>query len=107
MVGHSTSTNRLPEGGLSKEFAAEMGMKPNLLPKLSLSESASKIATAANSGADPATSANMQNCMECVRNHKTPNGNIEAGYSHSVALCMTIAARQTGRRVTFADANKK
>jgi hypothetical protein len=41
--------------------------------------------------------------MECVRSRKTPNADIEAGYSHSIALCMTIAALQTGQRVTFDD----
>jgi hypothetical protein len=41
--------------------------------------------------------------MECVRSRKTPNANIEAGYSHSIALCMTIAAIQTGQRVGFDD----
>ena len=45
----------------------------------------------------------MRNWMECVRTRKTPNADIEAGYSHSVALCMTIAAMQTGQRVTFDD----
>jgi hypothetical protein len=39
--------------------------------------------------------------MECVRSRKQPNANVDAGYSHSVALCMTIAAIQTGQRVTF------
>jgi predicted dehydrogenase len=96
-----------PEGGLTKEYAAEMDMKPNLLPKISLSESASKIATSANTGGDPDTSANMQNWMECVRSRKTPNANIEAGYSHSVALCMTIAAVQSGRRVSFDDSKQE
>jgi len=52
---------------------------------------------------DEATSANMKNWMECIRNGKTPNANIEAGYSHSIALCMTIAAMQTGQRATFDD----
>jgi hypothetical protein len=42
-----------------------------------------------------------------VRSRKTPNANIEAGYSHSVALCMTIAAIQTGKRVTFDDAKQE
>ena len=58
----------------------------------------------AETGVDDSTSANMRNWMECVRSRKTPNANIEAGYSHSVALCMTIAAMQTGQRVTFDDA---
>jgi predicted dehydrogenase len=95
------------EGGLTKQYADEMGMQPNLLPKLSLRETARKIATGADTGSDPDTSANMRNWMECVRSRKTPNASIEAGYSHSVALCMTIAAIQTGRRVTFDDARQE
>jgi hypothetical protein len=40
--------------------------------------------------------------MECVRsrNRKT-NADIQAAYDHSVALCMTIAAINTGKKVTF------
>jgi hypothetical protein len=49
------------------------------------------------------TSANMRNWMECVASRKTPNADVEAGYSHSVALCMTIAALHTGQRITFDD----
>jgi hypothetical protein len=45
--------------------------------------------------------------MECVRSRKTPNASIEAGYSHSVALCMTIAAIQTGRRAGFDDGKQE
>jgi predicted dehydrogenase len=96
-----------PEGGLTKNYADDMGMKSNLLPNISLLESASKMATTASTGNDPETSANMSNWMECVRSRKTPNAHIEAGYSHSVALCMTIAAIQTGRRVTFDDAKQE
>jgi hypothetical protein len=48
----------------------------------------------------------MRNWMECVRSRKTPNASVDAGYSHSVALCMTIAAIQTGQRVTFDDATQ-
>ncbi|HEX4378916.1 MAG TPA: hypothetical protein VH022_02700, partial [Candidatus Acidoferrum sp.] len=36
-----------------------------------------------------------------------PNADIEAGYNHSVALCMTIAAIQTGERVSFDDARQE
>ena len=57
----------------------------------------------ANTGGDPQTSANMRNWMECVRSRKTPNAPIEAGYSHSIALCMNVAAIQTGQKVTFDD----
>jgi predicted dehydrogenase len=96
-----------PEGGLSKQYADEMGMRPNLLPKISLLDSAPKIATSADTGGDPDTSANVRNWMECVRSRQTPNASIEAGYQHSVALCMTVAAIQTGRRVTFDDAKQE
>jgi predicted dehydrogenase len=95
------------EGGLTKQFASEMKMEPNLLPSVSLASSAGHMATGANTGGDADTSANVRNWMECVRSRKTPNANIEAGYSHSVALCMTIAAIQTGRRVTFDDAKQE
>ncbi len=92
-----------PTGGLTAKFAAEMNMQPNLLQKFSLMENADKINTDASTGVDPQTSANMRNWMECVRSRKTPNASIEAGYSHSVALCMNIAAIQTGQKVTFND----
>jgi hypothetical protein len=92
-----------PLGGLSQEAAVAMGMKPNLLPKVSLDESAGKISNSANTGSDPDTIANVRNWMECVRSRKIPNASIDAGYSHSVALCMTIAAIHTGKRITFND----
>ncbi|MGD0789036.1 MAG: Gfo/Idh/MocA family oxidoreductase [Terracidiphilus sp.] len=92
-----------PTGGLRAREAAAMGMKENLLPSLSLSENAAGASTAADTGKDPMTSANMRNWMECVRSRKTPNAPIEAGYSHSVALCMNVAAIQTGEKVTFDD----
>jgi len=59
--------------------------------------------TDAHTNIDPQSSANMRNWMECVRSRKQPNANIDAGFSHSLALCMTIAAMQTGERVTFDD----
>lgn len=93
-----------PEGGLTAKYAAEMKMEPKLLKSFSLVEKAEHVSTDANTGGtDPQTSANMRNWMECVRSRKTPNASIEAGYSHSVALCMCIAAMQTGTRVTFDD----
>lgn len=95
------------EGGLEQEYAKEMGMKPNLLSKRSLAQGAGAIEKSATAGVDDATSANMRNWMECVRSRKTPNAGIEAGYSHSVALCMTIAAIQTGQRVSFDDAKQE
>ena len=80
-----------------------MGLKANLLPRFSLVEKAESVSTSADTGSDPQTSANMRNWMECVRSRKTPNASIEAGYSHSIALCMTVAAIQTGQKVTFDD----
>ncbi len=96
-----------PEGGLSAKSAAEMHMKPNLLPSFSLIDHADKASNEANTGADPETSANMRNWMECVRSRKTPNAPIEAGYSHSIALCMNVAAIQTGEKVTFDDTTQQ
>jgi len=45
--------------------------------------------------------------MECVRSRKKPNADIAAAYNHSCALCMTIAAMHTGKRVTFDEANQE
>ena len=90
-----------PEGGLQAKEAAAMGLKENLLPSFSLVEEVERASTAADTGADPETSANMRNWMECVRSRKTPNASIEAGYSHSIALCMNVAAIQTGQKITF------
>jgi len=93
------------EGGLRQKYAGEMGLAENLLSDLALEgESA---ATASSTGADPMTSAHVRNWMECVRSRKAPNADIEAGYQHSLALCMTIAALHTGARVTFDDAKQE
>jgi hypothetical protein len=94
-----------PEGGLRKKYAEEMAMAENLLPELTLEgESA---ATSSSTGADSMTSAHVRNWMECVRSRKAPNADIEAGYQHSLALCMTIAALHTGKRITFDDAKQE
>src|ERR1700760_456837 len=90
------------DGGLTAKSAAEMKMQANLLQPLSLGNDAA-VSTAADTHGDPQTSANMRNWMECVRSRKTPNASIEAGYSHSIALCMNVAAIQTGQKVTFDD----
>jgi predicted dehydrogenase len=95
-----------PTGGLTERYAKQMGMKPNLLPEMSLADAAA-MQTGADTGVDDATSSNVRNWMECVRSRKKPNADVEAGYSHSVALCMTIAAMQTGQRVTFDDAKQE
>jgi hypothetical protein len=63
-----------------------------------------KLHTRAN---DESTVANMRNWVECIRSRTTTNAHIEAGYSHSIALCMTIAAVHTGQRVTFDGAGQE
>ncbi len=96
-------TNEIsPNGGLTDRYAAEMGMKANQLPTMKLSEVA-PTETAANTGGDSSTTANVRNWMECVRSRGMTNAHIDAGYSHAVALCMTVAAMHTGRKVLFDD----
>ncbi|HEX5082840.1 MAG TPA: Gfo/Idh/MocA family oxidoreductase [Blastocatellia bacterium] len=94
------------EGGLRERYAKEMGKQANLLEEVTLSNGA-RIETSANTGVDPETMAHVRNWMQCVRdrNQKT-NADIHAAYNHSVALCMTIKAIQTGKRVTFDDAKQ-
>ena len=96
-----------PTGGLSAKSAAEMKMQDNLLPSFSLVDKVEKVSTDADTSGgghtDPETNANVRNWMECVRSRKTPNASIHAGYSHSIALCMCVAAIQTGQKVTFDD----
>jgi hypothetical protein len=48
----------------------------------------------------------MRNWMECIRSRKPAIADIQAGYQHSVALCMTIAAMHSGRRATFDEAKQ-
>src|SRR5580698_4292759 len=99
-----------PTGGLNQKSADEMKMQANLLPSFSLVEKAETMSTDANTTGkhgDPQTNANMRNWMECVRSRKTPNASIQAGYSHSIALCMNVAAIQSGQKVTFDDKTQK
>lgn len=94
-------TNKITgDGGLTENAAKAMGMKANLLTDRALAD-AVQVQAGANTGADPSTSAHVRNWMECLRSRKTPNADVEAGYQHSVALCMVIKAIQSGKRVTF------
>ncbi len=90
-----------PKGGLTARYAAEMGMKPNLLPELNLTDMAIKVEAGANTGGDVLTTAHVHNWMECVRSRKQPNAPVEAGYAHSIANIMTTAASRTGEKATF------
>ncbi len=96
-------TNKVtPNGGLTKEEAEVMGMTENRLPELSLADAEGAVTTA-GTGVDADTLSHMRDWMECIRNRKSPRAPIRAGYDHSVALCMTIAAMRTGKRVSFDD----
>jgi predicted dehydrogenase len=91
-----------PEGGLEEKYAKPMDKESFLLPELSLVEKETvKAESGASTGVDRSTLAHMRNWMECVRSRTRPNADIHAAYNHSVALCMTIAALQTGKRITF------
>jgi predicted dehydrogenase len=103
-------TNKITsEGGLRAKEAAEMQMRPNLLAEVSLTDAtpAAPANTNANTGVDSLTSAHMRNWMECVRSRETPHASVEAGYNHSTAICMTIAAMHSGQRVTFDDVKQE
>jgi predicted dehydrogenase len=89
-----------PKGGLSKKAASTMGMQPNLLPELKLSE-VQKVVSSADTGGDDLTSNHVLNWMNCVRSRKQPNAPVEAGYHHSIANIMTTAAIHRGSRATF------
>jgi len=89
-----------PRGGLTKKFADEMGMQPNLLPEQSLSV-VEPVVASANTGGDKLTSNHIRNWMDCIRSRQQPNAPVEAGYSHSIATCMTNAAVHTGMKATF------
>ncbi|MBU0696387.1 MAG: gfo/Idh/MocA family oxidoreductase, partial [Bacteroidetes bacterium] len=95
-------TNKVsPTGGLTESHAAAMGMQPNLLPVVNLTDKVEKVVASANTGADVLTSAHIRNWMECVRSRKQPNAPVEAGYYHSIANIMTNAAVRTGYKATF------
>lgn len=99
-----------PEGGLIERHAKPAGMSPNLLPERSLKQAdappTSREMAPTRTGANPTVVAHVRNWLESVRSRKAPVADARAGYDHSVALCMTIAALQTGRRVTFDESRQ-
>jgi predicted dehydrogenase len=100
-------TNKVsPKGGLTKKFADDMNMQPNLLPELSLGET-EKVVASANTGGDALTNNHVRNWMECIRSRKQPHAPVEAGYSHSIANIMTTAASHTGLKATFDEATQE
>ena len=100
-------TNKVTSnGGLNQKFSSAMGMKPNLLEEFSLSETASKVITSADTGNDGMTNTHMLNWLECIRTRKETNGPVLAGYNHSIANIMTTAALRTGLKATFDEKNQ-
>jgi predicted dehydrogenase len=95
-------TNKVSsKGGLTPRFAEAMGMMPNLLPEVNLTNKVVKVESGANTGGDELTTAHVKNWMECIRSRKQTNAPVEAGYYHSIANIMTNAAARTGEKVTF------
>lgn len=99
-------TNRItPDGGLVENDAKDMNMKPNLLEPFVLPSAS--IATSANTGGDPMTTAHVRNWMESVRNRKKPNADVVAGYNHAIACIMCTAALRTGEKASFDEAHQE
>ncbi len=96
-----------PEGGLTERYA-KAGHKPTTLTERTLSSERGGAELAdPNTKADAPVVAHMRNWIECIRNRQSPVAGIEAGYNHSVALCMTIAAMHSGKRATLDDAKQE
>jgi len=94
------------DGGLTENYAKEMGMEPFLLDTFELPQIT--VETDSNTGSDPLTNAHMKNWMDCVRNGNVKtNAPVEAGYSHSIADIMVTAALRTGQRATFDEKLKQ
>src|SRR5258708_8571055 len=78
-------TNKVsPTGGLTKHFADEMGMQPNLLPEVNLSDAAPVVASA-NTGGDVLTSNHVRNWIAFVLSPNQPNPPLDAPSTHSIA----------------------
>ena len=96
-----------PEGGLTERYAKGKYKPTTLTRKMLASERGSTELAAPNTKADPSVVAHMRNWIECIRSRKTPVAGIEAGYNHSVALCLTTAALHSGKRASFDEARQE
>jgi predicted dehydrogenase len=104
----NASTGKLtPEGGLTERYAKNVAKPTSLTERMLLSERGSTEQADPNARADNAVVAHMRNWIECIRSHKAPVADVHAGYNHSLALCMTIAAMHSGKRATFDDGKQE
>ena len=49
----------------------------------------------------------IEDWLQCVRNRKAPNADIEAGYQHAVACLMAVRASDTGKRQVYDPAARE
>ena len=49
----------------------------------------------------------MDNWIECMRNRKTPNGSIETGFAHSVAVIMATRSYREGKKMYWDRKNEE
>ncbi len=96
----ANSGNISPESGLTERYA-KGGYKPTQLKERTLGDDRVR------AGDENAVAAHLRNWIGCIRSRQSPVAGIEAGYNHSVTLCMTIAALHSGKRATFDDARQE
>jgi predicted dehydrogenase len=89
------------EGGLGERYAKGAWKASTLRERTLGEERKNSEAPDVRAGVDISVVAHMRNWLECVRSRKAPIANVQAGYNHSIALCMTIAALHSGKRATF------
>ncbi len=95
-----------PEGGLTERYA-KGPHKPTTLKQRTLGEERKSAEMAGvRAGVETSVVAHMRNWLECIRSRKSPVADVQAGYNHSVALCMTIASMHSGKRATFDEAKQ-
>jgi len=96
-----------PEGGLTERYAKNVAKPTTLVEKTLLNDRGNTEPPDSDSKADATVVAHMRNWLECLRSRKAPIADVQAGYNHSVALCMTIAALHSGKRASFDDAKQE
>ena len=51
--------------------------------------------------------AHTDNWLECMRNRKTPNGHIDTGFAHAVAIVMATRSFREGRKMSWDRKNER